>query len=259
MQIRYQRATDHQGHECEGYYMAEKYDGVRAFWDGENFRTTGGNLINVPDELCERMPENHLDGELWMGRGRFDEMDTLRKRKQSHHSEWIEVKYMLIDAPRCPSGWEIRQDYLRGLKYPDWVEPIEWRQLHCRSQLVAFYNGLLGNGAEGVVLAKAQSLYEAGKSKNIVRLKPSTRDKYRIVGYTSHKKNQNLVGALVCEMNDGRTFMVGSGLSFEDRGNPPPLDSYILVNFKGTTKNGVPRHAFWDQCPETPSFLGVAD
>jgi DNA ligase-1 len=44
-------------HDLENYLASEKMDGVRARWDGENFITRHGNLVNCPDWFKEGMPD----------------------------------------------------------------------------------------------------------------------------------------------------------------------------------------------------------
>ena len=59
-----------------GWYISEKWDGIRAFWDGEKFVSRGGGAQNpkvftyVPDFFKELMPPGiAIDGELWIARG----------------------------------------------------------------------------------------------------------------------------------------------------------------------------------------------
>src|SRR5690242_11932689 len=57
-----------------GWWMSEKYDGVRGYWDGHKLWTRQGNLIHAPDYfLAELPPDTALDGELWVGHGKFEE------------------------------------------------------------------------------------------------------------------------------------------------------------------------------------------
>lgn len=58
-----------------GWWLSEKYDGVRGYWDGARMLTRGGEVIVLPDGLRAELPPFPVDGELWAGRGRFG--DTL--------------------------------------------------------------------------------------------------------------------------------------------------------------------------------------
>ena len=48
-----------------GWYMTEKYDGMRLYWDGKQFLSRQGNKVNVPKFWQEQFPNIELDGELW--------------------------------------------------------------------------------------------------------------------------------------------------------------------------------------------------
>ena len=56
---------DRKNEDPTGWYMSEKLDGIRAYWDGTQFWSKSGKLINLPDSFKEGLPDFHLDGELW--------------------------------------------------------------------------------------------------------------------------------------------------------------------------------------------------
>ena len=45
--------------------MSEKYDGIRAYWNGYKMFTRQGKEIRIPEFFKMRMPTFALDGELW--------------------------------------------------------------------------------------------------------------------------------------------------------------------------------------------------
>jgi DNA ligase-1 len=51
--------------DANGWWLTEKFDGMRLFWDGTDFFTRQGNKIPVPDSLKIQLPKIALDGELW--------------------------------------------------------------------------------------------------------------------------------------------------------------------------------------------------
>ena len=57
-----------EGVALDDYWVSEKLDGVRAYWDGERFWSRGGNEYRAPDWFTEGFPDVPMDGELWMGR-----------------------------------------------------------------------------------------------------------------------------------------------------------------------------------------------
>jgi DNA ligase-1 len=48
-----------------GWYMTEKYDGVRLYWNGSDFYSRQGKKVKVPEYWVSQMPNVALDGELW--------------------------------------------------------------------------------------------------------------------------------------------------------------------------------------------------
>jgi DNA ligase-1 len=48
-----------------GWWMTEKYDGIRLFWDGTQFYTRLGNIVKAPEFITKQLPKVALDGELW--------------------------------------------------------------------------------------------------------------------------------------------------------------------------------------------------
>ena len=51
--------------EPKGWYMTEKYDGMRLYWTGKEFYSRQGEEVKVPDSITQQLPPVALDGELW--------------------------------------------------------------------------------------------------------------------------------------------------------------------------------------------------
>ena len=54
--------------DLSGWWMSEKLDGVRAYWDGKQFLSRLGNVYHAPDWFAEGLPEVPLDAELTCSR-----------------------------------------------------------------------------------------------------------------------------------------------------------------------------------------------
>lgn len=80
-----------------GWLISEKLDGVRAYWTGRGFRSKSGRVIRVPRWFMRGLPATPLDGELWLGRGRFDDLVVVLQRPGD--PRWREVRYMVNDSP----------------------------------------------------------------------------------------------------------------------------------------------------------------
>jgi DNA ligase-1 len=49
-----------------GWWMSEKFDGIRCFWNGKMLFSRNGRVIKAPKWFLEGLPSDvKLDGELW--------------------------------------------------------------------------------------------------------------------------------------------------------------------------------------------------
>jgi DNA ligase-1 len=91
-----------------GWLVSEKLDGVRAAWDGTQLRFRSGRPVAAPAWFVARLPRTPLDGELWLGRGRFDELSGLVRRGEPDDAAWREVRYMVFELPGAPGSFAER-------------------------------------------------------------------------------------------------------------------------------------------------------
>lgn len=242
-----------------------KLDGVRAYWDGENFISRLGNVFAVPDDYKSVMPKDmHLDGELWMGRGRFQETSGAVRRMDKGR-QWKDIQYMVFDAPNVGGGFEDRQDTLRRQAPKHGFKVVQQDFCTGHSDLREKLDLIEKLGGEGLMLRKAKSLYERTRSTTLLKVKSFHDAEALVTGYTEGRgKHKGKVGALRCEfpinsrisllggrsfdLRKGVRFDVGTGLSDAERESPPHLGSTITFRFQELSKDGVPRF---------PSFIRV--
>lgn len=133
------KGYDDRKHKIAGFYMSEKLDGIRAFWDGGLTRgvpttsipwantinpktgqpktkvkpfSTGlwtryGNPIMAPDWFLNELPSLPLDGELWAGRGGFQTVTSVCKKDKPEDEPWRDIAYGVFG---CPNIWSVFQD-----------------------------------------------------------------------------------------------------------------------------------------------------
>ncbi len=228
-----------------GWWMSEKLDGVRAIWNGTDFISRSGKVFPAPSEVKESMPVGViLDGELFGGRGKFQKSIGKIRR-----GIWDGITYKAFDVIN-PKPFEARQATLRALILPAWCEVVE--QVKCSSEdhLEDYEQGLVEQGAEGVMLRKPASLYQQKRSGDLLKLKRFQSSEAEVIGYEQGEgKNANRVGALVAKFA-GQMFKLGTGLTDEQRDNPPAIGSVVTFSFFDLTDGGKPRF---------PSFIGVRD
>jgi DNA ligase-1 len=237
------------GDDPTGWWISEKYDGVRGYWDGMRMLSRGGESIALPEALRTALPPFAVDGELWAGRGRFaDTLSTVRDSEPG--TGWDDVRYLIFDAPGQDGPFEARMNVVARWLAQQPPSPIELaEQIRCsgREHLERVLDTIEAKGGEGVMLRAAASPHQPGRSEHLRKVKRFDDAEATVVGYSPGKgKYAGMVGSLQVELADGTRFAVGSGLSDEERREPPPIGSTITFKHHGWTRRGKPRFAvFW--------------
>lgn len=235
------------GIDVSDYWISEKLDGVRGRWTGKVLLTRGGHRIHAPDWFTEGWPRTPLDGELWIGRGRFAEVSGIVRRDRPVTADWRRVSFMVFDLPADKGPFEARLMRMRRLLDDAgiaWLQPVAQFRVDDARQLDARFDAVVAGGGEGLMLHHRQALYRIGRSEYLLKYKPFDDAEARVVGYTDGKgKYRGMVGALLVQRPDGLRLRLGSGLSDAQRAKPPPLGSWVTYRYNGLTANGVPRFA----------------
>lgn len=231
----------------EHYWISEKLDGVRGYWNGQQLLTRSGRGINAPTWFLEALPNVHVDGELWLGRGRFNEVSALIRRNRSEDELWTEVFFKAFDLPNHSGNYAQRMSELDEWVWRTnvpWFSSIERIQLNSKFELDNYLGKVVDEGGEGLMLNDSLAVYSRGRTDAILKLKPIWDDEAEVIGYTAGKgKYKGLMGALIVRMRDGREFKIGTGFSEQVRKNPPSLGSWITFEYSGVTSSGLPRFA----------------
>src|SRR5690606_22060950 len=134
-------ATDYQdGIEAADYFVSEKLDGVRGHWDGQALQTRNGNRIEAPEWFTAGWPRVPMDGELWLGRGRFEEASGIARTSGGEHPGWREMRFMVFDLPANEGGFGQRVTAIRALLAAanvPWLRPVEQRRVASQDELDA--------------------------------------------------------------------------------------------------------------------------
>ena len=98
-----------------------KNRGVRAHWDGSQLISRGGKIFAAPSWFIKNFPPEPLDGELWMSRGRFEEISAIVRKKQAHDG-WKQIRLMLFDLPAHSGTFSQRLMAMQQLvAQTDWI------------------------------------------------------------------------------------------------------------------------------------------
>jgi DNA ligase-1 len=114
-------------------------------------------------------------------------------------------------------------------------------------------------GGEGLMLRRGASVYQAGRSDDLLKVKRFDDAEAIVMGILPGKgKYQGMMGALRVRLADNREFRIGSGFTDAERTDPPPLGSVITFKHSGHTATGLPRFASFVRVrndePESPTL-----
>ncbi len=236
------------------YLVSEKYDGVRAIWDGKSLRFRSGREVTAPRWFLDKLPAEALDGELWLARGRFEELSGFVRRNEPLDAEWRQIKYMVFELPGAPGSFAERAaricEIITAANWPQLVA-VDQFKVADRAKLKRKLDEVVRGGGEGLMLHLAAAPYTTGRSDVLLKLKPLLDTEAVVVEHLPGKgKYQGMMGALRVEMPDGKRFVIGTGFSDAVRRNPPAIGSTITYTYRGLTNGGLPRFA---------SYLRVRD
>jgi DNA ligase-1 len=231
--------------------MSEKLDGVRAYWDGKQFLSRQGNLYHAPDWFLVGLPAVPLDGELWIGRKKFQRTVSI-VRRQDQTDLWKEVRFLVFDAPTASGGFEERLEFLKdalaksNLKFAGPHDHARCKSLdHLRAEL----SRIESLSGEGLMLRQPGSKYVAGRSATLLKVKTFHDADALVVGHQAGAgRHKGRLGALLVRLPDGTDFAVGTGFSDRERGNPPAIGATVTFRYQELSEAGVPRF---------PSYVGV--
>ncbi|KAJ3808338.1 DNA ligase [Lentinula lateritia] len=245
------------GPDPTGWWVSEKLDGVRTFYDGKRMYSRLGNPFTPPQWFLDKLPKDvTLDGELFGGRGEFQNTVSIVKTMNSPH--WKGITFHIFDIPSLSTQpFEARLEHLKKLFAPgtgsyasDKVIIVEQQKAKSRKHVLDKLKEIESLGGEGLMLRKPGSLYEGKRSSTLLKIKSFYDAEAVVTGYKPGKgRNAGVTGALKCKMASGKTFDVGSGLNDKQRKTPPKIGSIIVYRFQELTKDGVPRF---------PTYLGEA-
>lgn len=237
----------HTGIDVSRYWVSEKLDGVRGRWDGHHLRTRSGLPIDPPAWFTAGWPAVAMDGELWIGRGRFDEISAIVREIRANDAAWRRVHFMVFDLPGHPGPFEARVLRMRSLLAATGIarlQPIAQFRVASADALDARLAGIVAAGGEGLMLQHRDARYRIGRSDDLLKYKPYDDAEARVVAHTAGQgKYTGMLGALIVQRPDGMRFRLGSGFTDAQRRRPPAIGSQVTYRYNGLSSKGVPRFA----------------
>lgn len=233
------------GIDLPDYWVSEKFDGVRGYWDGHRLLTRGGSVVPVPAWFTRGWPDTPMDGELWAGYGRFERASAIVRSAGANDPAWSEISYRVFDLPAHGGSFDVRVPAIRAVVASigaPWVVAVRQFHVDGEARLQAELGRVLARGGEGLVLHRGDAPYRAGRGAGLLKLKPFEDAEARVVAIRPGRgRLAGTMGSIEVMTPDGRRFAIGSGFSDADRDAPPPAGSWVTYQFNGLTDRGLPR------------------
>jgi len=229
------------------YYVSEKLDGIRAYWNGHQLISKQGNIFTAPTWFIASFPTTAMDGELWIARNQFEKVSGIARTQDNQNEQWKQIKFMIFDLPESTASFEQRINKMQALvtetKSP-YLQIIKQQKIPNTDALFTLLDKVVKENGEGLMLHHQDALYQIKRSRDLMKLKKFEDAEATVIAHLSGKgKYVGLLGSLLVETPDGIRFKIGSGFSDEERKNPPQIGSLITYRFTGKTKNNIPRFA----------------
>lgn len=280
------------------WWASEKWDGIRALWDGEKMISRGSGVgkpkvyTYIPEWFKRSLPPSvPLDGEIWIGRGLFQKTSRLSTLKpgKSYSQEQIDniwagledppVIFKVFDIPNDSRPFEERMKLLqtivkdqkecwKKIEYPGKkMFPIQFTEqvkIKSMEQLVSLYKKLTSEGAEGIMLRAPGSPYETKRSKYMLKYKIKEDAECIVRDYTlGEGRLKGLLGSLKCEIiqdskASGIFTQIGTGFTDSQRTNYNKKDSPEYIPL-GSIVSFSYMEMTDDGVPRHPVYRGIRD
>ncbi len=236
----------HTDKKIDGYWISEKYDGIRGIWDGKNMKSRNGKIYTIPSFFRQqlRIMGTKLDGEIWFGLDTFDIASGAARRDVNDDEVWKNMTYMVFDTPDTDNTLQfedrmrVLQDLFDDVKdhVPN-IKLVKYRkfksgEMNIGDELLKVEN----NGGEGLMLRRPKSLYVFDRSHDMLKVKSWVYKECEVVGYVEGTgRLEGMVGSLEVKSNDLENeegevncvlFKIGSGLNDVQRFSGGPDDSW---------------------------------
>lgn len=224
------------------WYMSEKLDGIRAYWNGKELLSKNGNKIYAPSWFIQNLPPFELDGELYTKVNDFENIQSIVLDTKPSKA-WEKITYNIFEVPNTKGDFDTRlkrlEDWLK-INPNNFIKIIP--QIVCKDKehLDKFLNQMLKKQAEGVMIKNPFLEYQEGRNSSILKVKTFFDEEGVVI---SHNYKNGKFKSLVIKQKDGITFNLGNGFTNKDKENPPKIGDIVTFKYYGLTKNNKPKFA----------------
>jgi len=232
----------------DGWWMSEKFDGVRATWDGVLLRTRANNKINAPLWFLKTLPVGVvLDGELWAGKGKFQKTVSIVRKDVPVDIEWKNIKYCIFDSPST-EDFETRMKVMQKcVVKTGTLLLVPYIKVSNKSEMTSYFKKIIANNGEGVMLRKQGSMYEQKRSRQLLKVKPVSDAEGLVIDVIEGRgKHAGRMGALIVDYKT-KQFKVGTGFTDANRNaffkKSNIVGKTLTFTYRNFTNSGTPRFA----------------
>jgi DNA ligase-1 len=240
----------------KGWGIHEKLDGVRARWHNGYLISRTRRRFPVPDEVLVGLSVTlgfmEVDGELVHKDGDFQKTVSIVKNGHSTLKDWEKIEYHIFDVV-SDGDYNTRMDRLSILIGKPKAIKITWPLDYVNKErdITENLDWVLKQGGEGIMIRNHDAPYETGRTKNLLKVKAFKDIEVTVVGHEEGDgRNKGRLGALLCELDNGKPVKIGTGFTDADRENPPAIGARVTCKFFDYTNGGIPRF---------PVFVTVRD
>ena len=234
---------DNTKHNITNWYMSEKLDGIRAYWNGKELLSKNGNKIYAPFWFIKDFPPFELDGELWTKRDDFENIQNI-VLDTNPSIKWDEITYNIFEIPNEKGNFDKILEKINSWldKNPNkFIKIIPQKICKNESELDDYLNELINKKAEGIMLKNPNLEYFNGRNENILKVKKFYDEEGLIIDLNYSKEGK--FESLKLKLKNGIIFNLGGGFSDIQRKNPPQIGDIVTFKYYDLTKNNKPKFA----------------
>lgn len=241
-----------------------KLDGIRAVTKFQSVLSR--SLKPIPNKHIQEMlaPYQDLDGELIVGPANAEDVYRVTSsavRSEEGKPEFVFYVFDDISAESLKKPFEQRLATLQARSLPDFIKVLPQQSVGNTEELAAFYEEVLHDGYEGLIVRNPASLYKMGRctlaSQDSLKMKPFADSEFVVLSVYEAMHNTN--EAFIDEL--GRTArsshqenLTGNGMvgGFEARDVKTGVEFRVAAG----TLNHEARRQVWERRDQLTSRIG---
>ena len=229
------------------YLVSEKFDGVRAIWDGKVLRFRSGRAVNAPAWFIAKLPAN-----LWMVSFGWRAAASKRSpgwcaRASRSTTNGARLSYLIFELPGAPGTFAERAERIKEI-----VAQTQWPQLIAvqhfrvanRTALKRSSTRWCGRRRRPNASSSGRALCDRPQRRPAQAQTVAGHRGARSSSMSRAKANIPACSApYACVRRRAKCFFFGTGFTDDVRKNPPPVGATVTYTYRGITKTGLPRFA----------------